>query len=200
MTKASLPAAGAAAVALLTTGLLRGRLAESISSSVALALAAIPEGLPFIATAAELSASRRLSKRNILVRDPRSMEALGRVDVICFDKTGTLTEGRIALRTLSDGRVQVPTERLTPRYRLVLAAALRASPAPNGQAVLPHPTDQAVVVGAAAAGVRTDEQAEQWRPVREVPFEPARGFHAVLGTARTGQVISVKGAPEKGNR
>jgi cation-transporting ATPase I len=196
LTKASLPAAGAAAVALLATGLLRGRLAESINSSVALALAAIPEGLPFIATAAELSASRRLSERNILVRDPRSMEALGRVDVICFDKTGTLTEGRIALRTLSDGRVQVPTERLTPRHRLVLAAALRASPAPNGQETLPHPTDQAVVVGAAAAGVRTDEKAKDWRPVRELPFEPARGFHAVLGTARNGQVISVKGAPE----
>ncbi|MEV0132533.1 HAD-IC family P-type ATPase [Dactylosporangium sp. NPDC050688] len=196
LTKASLPAAGAAAVALLATGLLRGRLAESINSSVALAVAAIPEGLPFIATAAELSASRRLSERNILVRDPRSMEALGRIDVICFDKTGTLTEGRIALRTLSDGRVQVPTERLTPRHRLILAAALRASPAPNGQETLPHPTDQAVVVGAAAAAVCTDEKAEGWQPVRELPFEPARGFHAVLGTARNGQVISVKGAPE----
>ncbi|MEU7872840.1 HAD-IC family P-type ATPase [Dactylosporangium sp. NPDC049140] len=196
LTKASVPAAGAAAVALLTTGLLRGRLAESINSSVALAVAAIPEGLPFIATAAELSASRRLSERNILVRDPRSMEALGRIDVICFDKTGTLTEGRIALRTLSDGRVQVPTERLTPLHQLILAAALRASPVPNGQEVLPHPTDQAVVVGAAAAGVGTDVNAEDWQPVRELPFEPTRGFHAVLGTARKGQVISVKGAPE----
>ncbi|GAA3266097.1 cation-translocating P-type ATPase [Dactylosporangium vinaceum] len=196
LTKASLPAAGAAAVALLATGLLRGRLAESISSSVALALAAIPEGLPFIATAAELSASRRLSERNILVRDPRSMEALGRVDVICFDKTGTLTEGRIALRTVSDGCVQVPTERLTPRHRLILAAGLRASPAPSGQEALPHPTDQAVVAGAAAAGVRTDGGVKDWRPIRELPFEPARGFHAVLGTARNSHVISVKGAPE----
>ena len=54
----------------------------------------------------------------------------------------------------------------------------------------------AVVVGAEAAGVGTDEAAEGWQPVRELPFEPVRGFHAVLGMARTGQVISVKGAPE----
>ncbi|MFG2041522.1 HAD-IC family P-type ATPase [Dactylosporangium sp. NPDC048998] len=196
LTKASLPVAGAAAAALLTTGVFRGRLAESINSSVALAVAAIPEGLPFIATAAELSASRRLSRRNILVRDPRSMEAIGRVDVICFDKTGTLTEGRIALRSVSDGREHVPMDGLTARYREILAAGLRASPAPNGQEALPHPTDQAVVVGAAAAGITTGEAADGWRPVRELPFEPARGFHAVLGAANGGQVISVKGAPE----
>ncbi|GAA2596099.1 cation-translocating P-type ATPase [Dactylosporangium fulvum] len=196
LTKASLPAAGAAAAALLTNGLIRGRFAQSVGDSVALAVAAIPEGLPFIATAAELSSSRRLSRRNILVRDHRSMEALGRVDVICFDKTGTLTEGRIALRSVSDGQEQVPIDALTPRHRAILGAALRASPAPNGSGTLPHPTDQAVVVGAAAADVGTGEGAEDWRPVRELPFEPVRGFHAVLGMARTGQVISVKGAPE----
>ncbi|MFG2043578.1 HAD-IC family P-type ATPase [Dactylosporangium sp. NPDC048998] len=148
LTRASLPVAGSAAAALLGAGLLRGRLAESIGSSVA----AIPEGLPFIATAAELSASRRLSRRNILVRDPHSLEALGRVGVVCFDKTGTLTEGRIALRTVSDGRTQVPLGEVARHHRLVLAAALRASP-PNGAQALTHPTDQAVVAGGEAAGV-----------------------------------------------
>nr|BFE57517.1 hypothetical protein GCM10020063_020430 [Dactylosporangium thailandense] len=196
LTKASLPAAGAAAVALLATGVVRGRLSESVGNAVALAVSALPEGLPFIATAAELSASRRLGRRNILVRDPRSMEALGRADVICFDKTGTLTEGRIALRSVSDGRVHVPLDRLTARHREVLAAALRASPAPSPNESLPHPTDRAVVVGAEAAGVTTGEAADGWTPVRELPFEPVRGFHAVLGAAGGSQVISVKGAPE----
>ncbi|WP_238012320.1 HAD-IC family P-type ATPase [Dactylosporangium sp. AC04546] len=196
LTKASLPAAAASAAALLAVGLVRGRLAESLNNAVALAVAAIPEGLPFIATAAELSASRRLSRRNILVRDPRSMEALGRIDLICFDKTGTLTEGRIALRSVSDGRSRVPLDELTPQHRDILAAALRASPAPNEHEALPHPTDQAVVAGAATAGVRTDVSAAGWRAVRELPFEPVRGFHAVLGAADAGQVISVKGAPE----
>ncbi|WP_433088280.1 HAD-IC family P-type ATPase [Dactylosporangium sp. CA-052675] len=196
LTKASLPAAGAAAVALLATGVVRGRLAESVGNAVALAVSALPEGLPFIATAAELSASRRLGRRNILVRDPRSMEALGRADVICFDKTGTLTEGRIAVRSVSDGRAHAPLDRLTARHREVLAAALRASPAPSPHESLPHPTDRAVVVGAEEAGVTTGEAADGWTPVRELPFEPVRGFHAVLGAAGGSQVISVKGAPE----
>ena len=88
----------------------RGRLTDSVSASVALAVAAIPEGLPFVATAAELSASKRLARHNILVRNRRAMEALGRVDIVCFDKTGTLTEGRIQLRAVSDGRGHRPVE------------------------------------------------------------------------------------------
>lgn len=196
ITAASIPAAMAAAAGILGNGLVRGRVAESISSSVALAVAAIPEGLPFIATAAQLSASRRLSRHNILVRDPRSMEALGRVNVVCFDKTGTLTRGRIELQSVSDGRHSDPVKSLDPEHRQILAAAVRASPACGDGEVLPHPTDQAVVAGGAGAGVGTGEGAEGWRMVRELPFEPGRGFHAVLGEVPAGQMISVKGAPE----
>jgi len=50
-------------------------------------VAAVPEGLPLVATVAQLGAARRLSKRNALVRNPGTIEALGRVDVLCFDKT-----------------------------------------------------------------------------------------------------------------
>ena len=114
---ASIPASAAAAAGLFLAASLRGRLAESVSSSVALAVAAIPEGLPFVATVAELSASKRLARHNILVRNPRAMEALGRVDTVCFDKTGTLTEGRIQLRAVSDGRSHEPVEAAGPESR-----------------------------------------------------------------------------------
>ncbi len=193
---ASIPASAAAAAGLFLSGTLRGRLAESVSSSVALAVAAIPEGLPFVATVAELSASKRLARHNILVRNPRAMEALGRVDTVCFDKTGTLTEGRIQLRVVSDGRSHDSVESAGPERRPIVAAALRASPIPNGDEVLPHPTDRAVVIGAADAGVRAADGFRRWRMVRELPFEPGRGFHAVLGEIPSGHLISVKGAPE----
>jgi cation-transporting P-type ATPase I len=196
MTTASIPASAAAASALLFGGLARGRLADSVSSSVALAVAAIPEGLPFVATAAELSASKRLARHNILVRNPRAMEALGRVDVICFDKTGTLTEGRIRLRAVSDGRRNQSIEQAATDLRQIVAAAVRASPAPNGGEILPHPTDRAVVAGAEDAGIDIADGATGWHMVRELPFEPGRGFHAVLGHGNAGQMISVKGAPE----
>jgi cation-transporting ATPase I len=196
LTRSSIPLAAAAAATVLFGGLLRGRAAESVNSSVALAVAAIPEGLPFVATAAELSASHRLARHNVLVRRPRSVEAAGRVDTICFDKTGTLTEGRIQLRTVSDGRSHNEIDRLGPRHRQVVACALRASPVANEDGTFLHPTDQAVVTGAQAAGVRSDEGAPDWRTISQLPFESERGFHAVLGDTSTGHTISVKGAPE----
>jgi cation-transporting ATPase I len=193
---ASIPASAGAAAALFLNGIARGRLAESVSSSVALAVAAIPEGLPFVATAAELSASRRLARHNILVRNPRAMEALGRVDTVCFDKTGTLTEGRIRLCVVSDGRAHEPVEKAGSERRRIVAAALRATPVPNGGEVLPHPTDRAVLTGAEEAGVAVADGFDRWSMVRELPFEPGRGFHAVLGKVPSGQLISIKGAPE----
>lgn len=196
LTSASVPTALAAAVATLGSGLLRGRLAESVGSSVALAVAAIPEGLPFVATAAQLSASRRLSRHNVLIRDPRAMEALGRVDVICFDKTGTLTQGSIRLQSVCDGSRVEPVDALGPGHRHILAAALRATPVPDGDQRLPHPTDQAVVDGGQLAGVGIREGADGWELLAELPFEPGRGFHAVLGACPDGTTISVKGAPE----
>ncbi|WP_091560057.1 cation-translocating P-type ATPase [Micromonospora pattaloongensis] len=196
LTSATIPAAVAAAAGVLGSGLLRGRVAESMTSSVALAVAAMPEGLPFVATAAQLSASKRLARHDILVRDPRAMEALGRVDVICFDKTGTLTHGRIGLHSVSDGRRAEPAARLGPAYREVLAAALRATPQPDGDEPLPHPTDHAVLTGARDAGVDTGDGAPGWRVLGELPFEPGRGFHAVLGRLAEAGLITVKGAPE----
>jgi cation-transporting ATPase I len=196
MAAASVPVSAAAAGAVLLSGLAHGRFADAVSSSVALAVAAIPEGLPFVATAAQLSASKRLARHNTLVRNTGVMEALGRVDVVCFDKTGTLTEGRIRLRAVSDGRAHRPVDRLTPGDRAILAAARRASPVANGGEVLPHPTDRAVVAGADEAGAQVITGATGWRMLRELPFEPGRGFHAVLGVNGSSQMISVKGAPE----
>ncbi|MFC3537832.1 HAD-IC family P-type ATPase [Couchioplanes caeruleus subsp. azureus] len=196
MTAASVPVAVAAAGALLGVGALRGRFAASVGDAVALAVAAVPEGLPFVATVAQLAAARRLSRRNVLVRNPRTMEALGRVDVVCFDKTGTLTAGRISLGCVSDGATDEPAAALTGQRRAVLAAALRATPVAAGGELLPHPTDRAVADGGRAAGVAVADAAPGWRQVRELPFEPGRGFHAVLGDSAGGRLISVKGAPE----
>jgi len=117
------------------------------------------------------------------------------VDVLCFDKTGTLTEGRLQLRQVSDGDVDEPVSQLGPACRGVLAAALRATPRPRTGG-LPHPTDQAIVDGAHLAGVRPGHGVEGWQKVVSLPFEPGRAYHAVLGRAGAGPLLSVKGAPE----
>ncbi|HEY3000888.1 MAG TPA: cation-translocating P-type ATPase [Kribbellaceae bacterium] len=190
------PASVGAGAVLLAGQLLSGRpFGQALSQSVGLSVAAVPEGLPFVATVAELAAARRLSTRGALVRNPSTIEALGRVDMLCFDKTGTLTEGRIAVRLISDGLTAWPVDSGIGAVHDVLAAAVRA--APNPAEHLPHPTDQAVVKGAAVAGVADADGLGGWHRVDEMQFEPARGYHAVLGrTGNGGQVLSVKGAPE----
>ncbi|GAA1008204.1 haloacid dehalogenase [Acrocarpospora pleiomorpha] len=191
LTRRILPASLGAGGLLIVLDLLRGRtLGAALGQGVSLAVAAVPEGLPFVATVAELASAKRLSKRGVLVRNPGTIETLGRVDVLCFDKTGTLTEGRIRLRRVGDGRVDEPLSRLTPELRRVLVTAVRACPTPGD--ALPHPTDRAVVDGAA----RADVGIGAWRLVDEMPFEPGRGYHAALGKVDGEQRLSVKGAPE----
>jgi cation-transporting ATPase I len=208
LTGLTAPVAGLAGLAVLASGLARQRPpSEIVGSAVSLTVAAVPETMPLLATAAQLAAARRLSAKGALVRNPRSVEALGRVEVLCADKTGTLTEGRIQLALVSDGVREVASGSLggddrevAAALRGVLAVAMRATPRAEGP--LPHPTDQALADGAAAAGVE-DGGAER---LEELPFEPGRGYHATLHRregasgegplGEAGASLAVKGSPE----
>lgn len=174
----------------LVTGLsaIRGRpMRRALAGGVAIAVAAVPEGLPLVATVAQRAAARRLSARGILVRAPRALEALGRLDVVCFDKTGTLTENRLRVVTTTgpDGRAREPEP-----GDAVLRAAARACPGTlDDPHVRAHATDHAVL---AAAGPDED-----WTELAGQPFEANRGYSATVGRAGDGEpVLLVKGAPE----
>lgn len=197
LTSMMVPAAVIGGAAVGMSGLIRGRPGhEVLGTGTSLAVAAVPEGLPLLATVAQLAAARRLSERGVLVRNPRTIEALGRVDVVCLDKTGTVTEGRLRLRSVWHAGTETDTARLDASARAILAAALRASPDADDGAVLPHPTDRALVDGARDAQVTVGEGTSGWLRLAELPFEPGRGFHAVLGRTAEGLLASVKGAPE----
>jgi cation-transporting ATPase I len=197
ITRTTLPIALGSAGAVMLAGILRGRPArDSLGAGVGLAVASVPEGLPFLVSAAQLSAARRLSGRGVLVRDPRTIETLGRVDVLCFDKTGTLTEGRIAVRGVSTGGRLQPPAALDDGARAALVAAVRATPRARGSRAPEHLTDRAVLEGAGRASVRREEGYRVLRRLGTLPFEPSRGFHAVLDDADGDRLLSVKGAPE----
>ena len=198
LTRVTLPVTIAAGAAVTGLGFLYRRPArDAIGAGVALTVAAVPEGLPVLATLAQVAASRRLARRNALVRNPRALEALGRVDQVCFDKTGTLTHGSISLAAVSDGEHAEDPTALDAHGLRVLAAAVRASPVPNGAGSLPHATDQAIVEGAALAGVGDTHGMRAWERTEELPFEASRGFHATLGRADGDTtMVTVKGAPE----
>lgn len=170
---------GGGALVTATSMLRGGGLRSAVTSGVAVAVAAVPEGLPLVATLAQQAAARRLTRASVLVRTPRSVEALGRVDVACFDKTGTLSQDRLRV-------TQIRPIGTCDGARVVRAAA-RTSVTPDGRTAA-HATDRAVVEAAEA----TEEGAEA--PVSDVvlPFRAGRPYAAALH----GTELLVKGAPE----
>ncbi|MDT5223639.1 MAG: cation-transporting P-type ATPase, partial [Mycobacterium sp.] len=189
--------AGGAAVTGLT--LLRGTsLRMAVADGVAIAVAAVPEGLPLVATLSQLAAAQRLTARGVLVRSPRTIEALGRVDTICFDKTGTLTENRLrVVRSVpKDTNPQGPFPGDDdPRSLAVLRDAARASTQPHNGEGHAHATDEAIIT---AANSRNSEGDSVWTVLAEVPFESSRGYAASIGAEATDTtpMLMVKGAPE----
>jgi cation-transporting P-type ATPase I len=189
------PVALGAGAGLVISGLLRGRkLEDLVGSGVSLAVASVPEGLPLLATAAQLAAAQRLAKRGALVRNVRSIEALGRVDVLCVDKTGTLTEGRIELVLVADGATEQRLPDLDAVTLPVLGAALRASAERGGRSF--DPTEQALYRAADRLELPLDYACTGFKRAFEVSFEAGRGYHATVGNCEQGVVIDVKGAPE----
>ncbi|GAA1309284.1 cation-translocating P-type ATPase [Pseudonocardia xinjiangensis] len=198
LTARTLPISLGAGVVLMAVDLLRRQpTGVALTRAVSLAVAAVPEGLPFVATVAELAAARRLSARGALVRNPSTIEALGRVNVLCFDKTGTLTEGRISLRQVSDGTATATVDEPLPRdLQDVVAVAVRASPFRADPHQVTHQTDRAVLRGADAIGVSAENGHALVEQLDELPFESSRAYHATLWRGHSGERISVKGAPE----
>jgi cation-transporting ATPase I len=141
---------GGAAVTALAL-LRRASLRQAVADGVAIAVAAVPEGLPLVATLSQLAAAQRLTSHGVLVRSPRTIEALGRVDTVCFDKTGTLTENRLRVLCAMphDARPGDPyPEAEDPRSAAVLRAAAWASPQPQDGHGHAHATDEAIVTAA----------------------------------------------------
>ncbi|MET8664638.1 cation-translocating P-type ATPase [Streptomyces tendae] len=191
LTRKALPLTLAGGAAVTGLSLLRGApIRQAVAGGVSVAVAAVPEGLPLVATVAQLAAARRLSRRGVLVRTPRTLEALGRMDTVCFDKTGTLTENRLRLSRVAgpDGTVRRVG---APETADAVRVAARACPRLNGDGARPtHATDEAVLD---AAGDDPD-----WTQVEGLPFETSRGYAAAVGReGGTGPaVLVVKGAPE----
>jgi cation-transporting P-type ATPase I len=197
LTKLTIPLALLSGAGVSITGMLRHTpTRELVDASLGLAVAAVPEGLPLLANAAQRAASRRLSAHRVLVRDPRAIEALGRVDLLCADKTGTLTQGRLHLTVVSDGEHDAELPLTEEVHDRVLLAARRATPIDPSVERLPHPTDHAVAVGTGDAGV-TRQDGGAFEILDDLPFEPGRAYHAVLADTDEGRWLSVKGAPEE---
>lgn len=176
--------AGGGLVGLLSV--LRGTpLREAAGSAVGLTVAAVPEGLPLVATLAQLAAARKLTGESVLIRNPQSVEALARLRVVCFDKTGTLSENRLQVKSV------VPAPGFTDDQ--VLDAAAHTVSARDGHRP-DHATDAAILDAADGADRRDSGDGPQPATQRDafLPFQSGRPFAAAL----MGNRLTIKGAPE----
>uniref|UniRef100_UPI000A9B6879 cation-translocating P-type ATPase n=1 Tax=Nocardia arthritidis TaxID=228602 RepID=UPI000A9B6879 len=166
-------------------------LADTLATGVSLTVAAVPEGLPILATAAQLAGARRLAERGVLVRNERAVEALGRVDVLCVDKTGTLTHGILRVTAVHDGRQGAAPDQLSGRHRRILgtAHAVAAATLPRRRRL--GSTDDAIVTAATAARLAPPPAA-----LAELTYESGRAYHAIVVPDESGVRLNVIGAPE----
>ena len=191
---------------------------------VALAVAAVPEGLPAVVTAVLALGVQRMSKRNAIVRHLAAVETLGSANVIASDKTGTLTKNEMTVRVVvtASGRVNLGGTGYAPegevrrdgggaidgefQHELVraLAAADRANNAVlqerDGRwAVQGDPTEGALIVAARKAGLDGGTLEARWERVGEVPFSSERKLMSTIHTDAERQerlLAFTKGAPD----
>ena len=194
--------------------LLFDALKESLIFAIALAVGAIPEGLPAVVTIALAIGVQRMAKRNAIIRKLPAVETLGSTTVICSDKTGTLTRNEMTVSELwnYNHSIQVtgvgyhkagvfkqnnaelaalPEDMLLLLKKAVLCSDANVLYTANEYSISGDPTEVALVVAAAKAGISIDGLRQEIPRKDVVPFDSEKQYMATLNDN-----IILKGAPE----
>jgi len=195
-------------------GMATGRdLVLMIKASIALAVAAIPEGLPIVATMALARGMWRMAKRNVVVERLAAVETLGATTVICTDKTGTLTENRMTVERLSlpsavyrldhargeivdaAGNAAVPDGALRHTIEVGVLCGTATLKAEDDRGA-GDPMELALLRLGAVAGLDREDLLQAWPERGEIAFDTETKMMATAH-ARDGRLfVAVKGAPE----
>lgn len=206
---------------IVAIALFRGQpLIEMLIFGIALAVAAVPEALPAVVTISLAIGVQRMVKRNALIRRLPAVETLGSTSVICSDKTGTLTKDEMTVRKIyfsgqtidvagagyePHGRFSRNGSEIEPRGLLVdlLKGATLATDAQllraetdGGWTIKGDPTEGALVVAAAKAGLQKSVLETELPRVQEIPFSSETKRMTTLHKTSSGITAYSKGAPE----
>ncbi len=196
------------------------RIIEMLLTAAALAVAAIPEGLPAVVTITLSVGVSRMAKRNAIIRKLPAVETLGSVTVICSDKTGTLTKNEMTVKKvytfervyevtgtgydpngdfLIDG-ISVQGADISLDLTLLIGMLCNESEAylENGVwKISGDPTEGALIISAKKRGFDPEKVKQEYRLIDIVPFESERGYMATVHENKGKKIVFVKGAPEK---
>ncbi len=212
----------ALAAATFAIGLARGEKAvEMFMAAVAIAVGAIPEGLPAAVTIVLAIGVRRMARHRAIIRKLPAVETLGSTTVICSDKTGTLTENQMTVREIfaggklyevtgagyePKGEIQFEGARVDVAEHPALAECLRAGVLCNDSLLLRDggrtkvqgdPTEAALLVAAEKGGLLHADTHRESPRVDMIPFESEHMFRATLHDTRAARVIYKVGAVER---
>ncbi|UCB42239.1 MAG: HAD-IC family P-type ATPase [Dehalococcoidales bacterium] len=208
---------------LVAVGLLKGlEWLDVFLLAVAAAVSAIPEGLPAVVTIVLAIGMRVMARRNAVIRKLVAVETLGSATVICSDKTGTLTVNEMTVnRVYTDSQwVEVSGEGyqpqgefrrddqvLDPKDERPLGLLLRIGALCNdallvededeNSKIFGDPTEGALVVAAAKAGLDKERMEKSFPRLDEIPFQSEKQYMATMHPRDGGRVVYVKGAVEK---
>ncbi|MCH7568000.1 MAG: calcium-translocating P-type ATPase, SERCA-type [Nanoarchaeota archaeon] len=187
--------------------------------AIALAVAAVPEGLPAIVTIALALGVRRMLKRNSLIRRLPSVETLGETNVICADKTGTLTRNEMTIKrvytNLKDievggggyeinGKATCSGKPISENDLLIFQIGVLCNNAlleldKKKLKIIGDPTEASLLVSAEKAGIRHDKFRKLWKRIDEEPFDSERKMMSTINkdpkTAK--EYVFTKGASER---
>lgn len=196
------------------SGLLR-RLIFAFTAAVALAVAAIPEGLAFVVRISLALGARRMAKRQALVRKLSAVEALGSTDVICSDKTGTLTRGEMTVRNVytagqmgdvsgsgykAEGEITFKANTPEPLPRLLEIGVLCNNAVLENEQIIGDPTEGCLLVSAAKGKIDASTLGSTYPRIHEVPFNSERKMMSTVHEIKDGKggkfLVAHKGALE----
>ena len=187
---------------------------EMFMVSVALAVAAVPEGVAIVATVILAIGVQKMVKANAIVKKLRAVETLGSTTVICSDKTGTLTQNKMTVVKVFDtenvyevtgtgysaeGEVVAGNKPVTKNIALMAEIAALCNDSiydKQNAKIIGDPTEAAMLVFGAKVGRDKDELNTQHKRVQEIPFDSDRKLMSTFN-AKNGKIImNTKGAPD----